>query len=91
MKPGKIYVAISLSDGDNIQFDANSLYQIFKEGKRRGEVPVGVTLAAGLQELNPKLLEFYYKNMTPNDELTVSSLSMVIIMRRAVNMRNGWK
>jgi len=70
VKPGKIYVAISLSDGDNIQFDANSLYQIFKEGKRRGEVPVGVTLAAGLQELNPKLLEFYYKNMTPNDELT---------------------
>ena len=41
VKPGKIYVAISLSDGDNIQFDANSLYQIFKEGKRRGEVPVG--------------------------------------------------
>lgn len=70
VKPGKIYVAISLSDGDNIQFDANSLYQIFKEGKRRGEVPVGVTMAAGLQELNPKLLEFYYKNMTPNDELT---------------------
>lgn len=70
VKPGKIYVAISLSDGDNIQFDANSLYRIFKEGKRRGEVPVGVTMAAGLQELNPKLLEFYYKNITPNDELT---------------------
>lgn len=70
VKPGKIYVAFSLSDGDNIQFDANSLYQIFKEGKRRGEVPVGVTMAAGLQELNPKLLEFYYKNLTPNDELT---------------------
>lgn len=70
VKAGKIYVAISLSDGDNIQFDANSLYQIFKEGKRRGEVPVGVTLAAGLQELNPKLLEFYYKSLTQNDELT---------------------
>jgi hypothetical protein len=68
--PNKIYVAISLSDGDNVQFDQNSLYQIFKEGKRRGEVPVGVTLAAGLQDLNPKLLEFYYKNMTQNDEFT---------------------
>ncbi len=70
VEPGKIYVAISLSDGDNVQFDQNSLYQIFKEGKRRGEVPVGVTMAAGLQELNPKLLEFYYKNLTQNDELT---------------------
>lgn len=70
VKPGKIYVAISLSDGDNIQFDSNALYQIFKEGKDRGKVPLGITLAAGLQELNPKLLEFYYKNMTPNDELT---------------------
>jgi len=70
VEPGKIYVAISLSDGDNVQFDQNSLYQVFKEGKRRGEVPVGVTLAAGLQDLNPKLLEFFYKNMTQNDELT---------------------
>lgn len=70
VEPGKIYVAISLSDGDNVQFDQNSLYQIFKEGKRRGDVPVGVTMAAGLQELNPKLLEFYYKNITQNDELT---------------------
>jgi hypothetical protein len=70
VEPGKIYVSISLSDGDNVQFDQNSLYQIFKEGKRRGEVPVAVTMAAGLQELNPKLLEFYYKNLTQNDELT---------------------
>ncbi len=70
VEPGKIYVAISLSDGDNVQFDQNSLYQIFKEGKHRGEVPVGVTMAAGLQELNPNLLEFFYKNLTPNDELT---------------------
>ncbi|GAA4798822.1 GxGYxYP family putative glycoside hydrolase [Olivibacter ginsenosidimutans] len=70
VQSGKIYVAISLSDGDNIQFDANSLYQIFKEDAHRGEVPLGVTLAAGLQELNPKLLEFYYQHRTPNEELT---------------------
>lgn len=70
VEPDKIYVAISLSDGDNVQFGQNTLYQIFKEGKRRGEVPVGITMAAGLQELNSSLLEFYYKNLTPNDELT---------------------
>lgn len=70
VKPGKIYVAISLSDGDNIQFGQNSLYRIFKEAKHRGEVPLGVTMPAVLQELNPKLLEFYYKNVTKNEELT---------------------
>ncbi len=70
VKPGKVYVALSLSDGDNIQFDQNSLYEIFKYDTNRGKVPVGVTLAAVLQELNPKLLEFYYKNATKNEELT---------------------
>ena len=27
----------------------------------RGTVPVGTTMAAGLQEINPFLLEWYYK------------------------------
>lgn len=70
VQANKIYVAISLSDGDNVQFDQNSLYRIFKEDPQRGTVPLGVTLAAGLQELDPKLLEFYYKNATKNEELT---------------------
>lgn len=69
-EPGKIYVAISWSDGDNIQFDAGVMYQIFKEDQQRGGVPVATTMAAGLQELNPKLLEYYYKNMTSNDEFS---------------------
>jgi len=68
-KAGKVYVSFIWSDGDNIQFDANQLYNMFKKSKRRGEVPVGVTMAASLQQLNPFLLEFYYKNRTPNDEL----------------------
>lgn len=70
VEAGKVYVSLTLSDGDNIQFDQNSLYEIFTKAKRRGEVPVGVTLAAGLQELNPPLLEFYYKNATRNEEFS---------------------
>ena len=100
VQPRKIYVAISLSDGDNVQFDANSLYRIFKEGKGRGKVPVGVTLAAGLQELNPKLLEFYYKNKTDNDELTAGPSGFQFIYGDQfaqsgkydewINMNNKW-
>lgn len=67
--PGKIYVSLIWSDGDNVQFDSNQMYNMFKYAKRRGEVPVGMTMAASLQELNPVLLEYFYKNLTPNDEL----------------------
>lgn len=35
----------------------------------RGTVPVGTTMAAGLQEINPFLLEWYYKHKSENDEL----------------------
>lgn len=68
-QPGKIYVSLVWSDGDNVQFDSNQMYNMFKNAKGRGEVPVGMTMAASLQELNPVLLEFFYKNLTPNDEL----------------------
>ncbi len=68
-KPGKVYVSLVWSDGDNIQFDANHLYTMFRNAPGRGDVPVGVTMAASLQELNPFLLEYFYKNMTPNDEM----------------------
>ncbi|MDR0506319.1 MAG: hypothetical protein LBH32_05840 [Dysgonamonadaceae bacterium] len=68
-QPGKVYVSLIWSDGDNIQFDANAFYLMFKNANRRGEVPVGFTMAASLQELNPTLLEFFYKNLTSNDEL----------------------
>lgn len=67
--PGKIYVSLIWSDGDNVQFDSNQMYNMFKNARRRGEIPVGMTMAASLQELNPVLLEFFYKNLTPNDEL----------------------
>lgn len=68
-EPGKVYVSVTLSDGDNIQFDQNALYDIWTKDPARGRVPIGTTMAAGLQELNPFLLEWFYANMTDNDEL----------------------
>jgi hypothetical protein len=68
-EPGKIYVSLIWSDGDNVQFDANQMYNMFKNAKGRGKIPVGVTMASVLQELNPFLLESFYKNLTSNDEL----------------------
>jgi hypothetical protein len=67
-QPGKVYVTITWSDGDNIQFDQNAIYLLWKD-PARGSVPVGTTLSPSLQELNPKLLDWYYQKLTPNDEL----------------------
>lgn len=66
---GKIYVSVVFSDGDNIQFDQNALYDIWTNDKERGGFPVGTTFCAGLQELNPFLMEWYYSQMTDNDEI----------------------
>jgi hypothetical protein len=66
--PGRIYVTITWSDGDNVQFDENAIYLLWHE-KSRGSVPVGTTLSPALQELNPRLLDWYYKSATTNDEL----------------------
>lgn len=62
VEAGKVYVSIIFSDGDNLQFDQNALYAIWTEDSLRGDIPVGTTLAAGLQEINPFLLEWYYSH-----------------------------
>lgn len=67
--PGRIYVSLIFSDGDNLQFDQNALYLMWENDSLRGTVPVGTTMAAGLQEINPFLLEWYYKHKSDNDEL----------------------
>lgn len=69
VRPGKIYVSIVFSDGDNLQFDQNALYEMWANDSLRGTVPVGTTMAPGLQEINPFLFEWYYKHKSDNDEL----------------------
>jgi hypothetical protein len=67
-QPGKVYVTFAWSDGDNLQVDQNATYDLWHD-PARGAVPVGTTLSPCLQELNPKLLHWFYANKTANDEL----------------------
>ena len=67
-KAGKVYVCLLWSDGDNLQFDQNMLYNAWKD-PARGSIPVATALAPSLQELNTPLMDFFYDNKTPNDEL----------------------
>jgi hypothetical protein len=68
VQPGKIYASIMWSDGDNLQFDQNAIWNLWHD-PARGTVPVATPLAPSLQELNPPLLDWFYSRMTPNDEL----------------------
>jgi hypothetical protein len=77
-EPGKIYASIMWSDGDNIQFDQHLLYDLWHDPVR-GQIPVATTLSPTLQEQNSPLLDWYYSQMTTNDELVAGPAGVQFI------------
>lgn len=67
-QPGKIYVSLYWSDGDNISFNHN-LEHILWNQKERGSVPVSMTLSPALCEIAPFIIRYYHETVTENDEL----------------------
>jgi len=66
--PGKVYASVMWSDGDNLQFDQNALWNLWHD-PARGTIPVATALSPSLQELDSPLLDWYYSKMTDQDEL----------------------
>jgi len=62
----KIYLALFLSDGDNIQYCQNALLRLW-ENPQRGIIPINWTISPSLADLGPGLLNYYYKTASPND------------------------
>ena len=62
----KIYLALFLSDGDNIQYCQNALAKLWLNPER-GIIPINWTISPALSDLGPGLLNYYYKTATPND------------------------
>ena len=81
---GKIYVSLIWSDGDNICFDQDTIYHLWKD-PARGTVPVGTELSPTLQELNSPLLDWYYSSMTTNDELMAGPCGVQFIYGDSLN------
>ena len=69
-----------------MQFDENAIYLLWHD-KMRGSVPVGTTLSPALQELNPRLLDWYYKSATTNDELLAGPSGVQFIYVNDYNPR----
>jgi GxGYxY sequence motif in domain of unknown function N-terminal/GxGYxYP putative glycoside hydrolase C-terminal domain len=76
--PGKVYVCLMWSDGDNVAFDQNQIFTLWHD-PARGAVPVATLLSPTLQELNPTLLDWYYTKKSDNDELIAGSVGLQFI------------
>jgi hypothetical protein len=62
----KIYVSITLSDGDNMQYMQHALYGNWSSSAR-GSVPMGWTVQPLAADLDPGMLNFYSTTATAND------------------------
>lgn len=64
----KMYATIFLSDGDNIQYTQHAMRRIWdRSADVRGQAPLNWTIAPGLVDMAPGLLNYYYSTATPND------------------------
>lgn len=64
----KVYVAILISDGDNIQYTQRAMRKLWDAtANTRGLMPLTWTIAPGLVDIGPGILNYYYSTATPND------------------------
>jgi hypothetical protein len=64
----KVYVAIFISDGDNIQYTQHAMRRIWDgTASSRGKIPLNWTIAPGLVDIGPGIMNYYYGSATPND------------------------
>lgn len=62
----KVYLAIFMSDGDNIQYCQGSMYDIWNDYDR-GEIIINWTISPSLVDFGPAILNYYYRTATESD------------------------
>ena len=62
----KIYLALFLSDGDNVQYCQHRM-SVLWEDKDRGSIPLNWTVSPGLVDIGPGILNYFYDSVTDND------------------------
>ncbi|RYD19487.1 MAG: protein containing Coagulation factor 5/8 type, partial [Verrucomicrobiaceae bacterium] len=64
----KVYVSIIISDGDNIQYTQHAMRRVWdRTANIRGKFPLSWTIAPGLVDIGPVIMNYYYTHSTPND------------------------
>jgi GxGYxYP putative glycoside hydrolase C-terminal domain/GxGYxY sequence motif in domain of unknown function N-terminal len=64
----KIYLSLTMVEGDNIQYDQHRLRQMWDD-PTRGQVPLGWSISVLLLDIAPAILNYYQKTQTANDLL----------------------
>lgn len=62
----KVYAAVYISDGDNIQYCQHAMAKIFEQGGR-GQMALNWTISPALVDLAPMMLNYYYRKASTND------------------------
>jgi len=62
----KIYVAPTMTDGDNIQFNQHVMKTRW-DNRLRGSVVMNWTISPALADIAPDIMNYYYRSATPND------------------------
>lgn len=62
----KIYLALYMSDGDNVQYCQHAMSALWDK-KGRGIIPINWTISPGLVDFGPAMLNHYYTTATSND------------------------
>lgn len=64
----KVHIAVFISDGDNIQYTQHAMRQVWDRTKSvRGRMPLNWTIAPGLVDIAPGIMNYYYGSATSND------------------------
>lgn len=62
----KVYVSMTLSDGDNVQYMQHAMYLNW-QSSARGTVPIGWTVQPLAADFDPGMLNYYWSTATTND------------------------
>ena len=62
----KVYAAVYISDGDNIQYCQHAMAKIFQQNGR-GKMALNWTISPSLVDIAPMMLNYYYGKATTND------------------------
>ncbi|MCW1924516.1 GxGYxYP family putative glycoside hydrolase [Luteolibacter arcticus] len=77
----KVYVAVMISDGDNIQYVQHAMRQAWEGSANvRGKVPLNWTIAPGLVDIAPGMMNYYYSSATAQDCFVTGPSGMGYLM-----------
>lgn len=88
----KVYIAMTMSDGDNL----NTFYDYFRpyfEHEAHGRFPMGWGMGPAILDLMPAVAQWYYEQARPGDEFLadVSGIAYVFPQTYARRYRERWR